>query len=169
MERDIKDKSIDDGQEEFDHLFKLIFHHERRIAVQSIDAVEKVTRKKPWLLEKHKEQLFALLGDDPNTEMKWHLAQIASRMNLSPGEFRRVWALLTHWTNNPNESKMVRVNSLQSLFDLYAKSGDPVLLSSFQNTVRKMERERIPSISARIKKLRGLYRQQNAPAHPPVH
>jgi len=148
-----------DSQEKFDSLFKLIFHHERRVAVPAIDAVEKVTRKRPQLLVNHKEQLFALLMDDPNIEIKWHLAQIASRLCLSPVELKRIWALLSHWATNPNESKIVRVNSLQSLFDLYQTSGASELLASFQSTVQKMEKERIPSISARIKKLRSVYRQ----------
>jgi len=144
-------------QEEFNLLFKLIFHHERRIATRSIDAVEKITRKHPYFLESHKTQLWALLNDDPATELKWHLAQIVTRMELSPAEFRKVWFLLTHWVINPNESKMVRVNSLQSLFELTEKLPDPSLMQSFRNTVRSIEKERIPSISARIKTLRNKY------------
>jgi hypothetical protein len=148
-----------DSQEKFDLLFKRIFHHERAIAARSIDAVEKVTRSHPEFLQPHKEQLFALITDDPSIEMKWHLAQIISRLKLSATEFKKIWALLTHWANNPNESKIVRVNSLQSLFDLYQETSNSSLLSSFKSTVRKMERERIPSISARIKKLREQYRR----------
>lgn len=161
-------ESIIDSQLKFDQLFNLIFHHQKAIAVSSIDEVEKLTRQRPEFLEKHKAQLFALLADDPTIEIKWHLAQIAARMNLSPAEFKKVWALLTHWANNPNESKIVRVNSLQSLFDLHNKTGNPALLSSFRSTVMKIERERVPSISARIRKLRKIYlRKQHAPGWSP--
>lgn len=147
-----------ESQDEFDQLFKLIFHHERIVAVKAIDAVEKITRKRPDFLISHKLQLFALLTDDPNIEVKWHLAQVLSRLSLSPLEFKRVWSLLTHWAINPGESKMVRVNSLQSLFDLYLTRKDSSLLDNFRSTIRRMERERVPSISARIRRLRKLYK-----------
>jgi hypothetical protein len=161
------DKAIDigievDSQEKFDLLFKLIFHHEKNIATRSIDAVEKITRNSPAFLDSHKKQIFALINDDPNIEIKWHLAQIISRLQLSPKEFKRMWTLLTHWAANPNESKIVRVNSLQSLFDLYMRTDDSRLLSSFRITVRNMERERIPSISARIRQLRKQYSRKQA-------
>lgn len=144
-------------QEEFDLLFRLIFHHQRRIAMRSIDAVEKITRKHPEYLASHKQQLMALMDDDPSIEMKWHLAQIITRVELSPAEFKKIWARLTHWAVNPNESKIVRVNSLQPLFDLIGKAGQ-TLMPSFRKTVSTIERERIPSITARIRKLRKKYR-----------
>lgn len=146
-------------QEQFDMLFKLIFHHERRIAMRSIDAVEKITRKHPEYLAPHKSQIMALVVDDPSIAMKWHLAQIVSRLELQQAELTLVWSRLTHWAINPNESKIVRVNSLQSLFDLTERHATQHRMSSFRRTVKTIERERIPSISARIRNLRKKYRQ----------
>jgi len=146
-------------QDEFDMLFKLIFHHERRIAMRSIDAVEKISRKHPHFIDSHKEQLWALLNDDPTIDVKRHLVQIISRLELSTPEFRKAWSLLTHWAVNPNESRIVRVNSLQSLFELAERRTEPLLMQSFRSVVRSIERERVPSISARIRRLRNKYLQ----------
>ena len=54
---------------------------------------------------------------------------------------------------NRNESKIVRVNSLQALFTLLPK--DDKLKDDFKFLLSGVERESIPSLKARIKKLKN--------------
>jgi hypothetical protein len=140
-------------QESFDDLFALVFHHERPLVMRAADTVEKITRKHPEYLYPHKTQLLSVLKSAEYKELKWHIAQLIPRIHLTREELNEVWHTLTYWSRNPNESKIVRVNSLQGLFDLSQKSPD--LKDDFEKTLHSLEHEHIPSIQARIRKLSG--------------
>jgi hypothetical protein len=141
-------------QGNFDELFKLIFHYERALVVRAADAVEKITRKHPEYLEPHKNQLLNILKGADHKELKWHIAQLITRVSLSQEELTDVWHILTYWALNRNENKIVRVNALQGLFDISRQH--PHIGSDFENTIEQTSHELIPSIQARIRKLRKI-------------
>ena len=146
-------------QEAFDDLFKLLLHHERLLVMRAADAVEKVTVRRPEFLLPHKHQLFALLKGAIHKELKWHLALIITRVPLSPEELEDVWTDLNYWLQNANESKIVRVNALQGLFDLSRRY--PGMGRRFKEALSQVHHERIPSIQARVRKLEKLGRPED--------
>jgi len=83
----------------------------------------------------------------------WHLAQLLSRLHLNRTEFRNSWNILTKWAKDKTNSRIVRVNSLQALFDLLSQ--DKILLGDFNLLLYELEEENIPSIKARIKMIRS--------------
>ena len=85
-------------------------------------------------------------------DLKWHLALIASRLELKTEELGIVWDKLTQWAKDKKESKIVRVNSIQTLFDLTKQNGE--LKRDFDLTIQEIEAENIPSINARLRKLK---------------
>jgi hypothetical protein len=141
-------------QESFDQLFGLLFHHERTLVMRAADAVEKVTIAHEEFLEPHKFQLLSLLKSAVHKELKWHIAQLVPRLSLSPGEFGEAWSILAYWAQNPNESKIVRVNSLQGLFEL--SRNVPAFKAIFEGILQNLAYESVPSLKARIKKLSRL-------------
>jgi hypothetical protein len=148
-----------DDQESFDLLFNFLLHHERLLVMRAADAVEKITTSRPEFLEPHKNQLLTLLRSSVHKELQWHLALLIYRIDLTPAEVREVWSILSYWTQNPNESKIVRVNSLQGLFELSLKYVD--FKPSFDNILATIEHEAIPSLQARIKKIKGRQAKRN--------
>ena len=144
-------RSVND-QTSFDELFRLVFHHERTLVMRAVDAVEKLTVRHPEYLKPHKSQLLHALKSADHKELKWHIAQLIPRVDLDAKELEVVWHILTYWTQNRNESKIVRVNSLQGLFDLSRRH--PEFRNDFDKTVALIEREMIPSIQARIRRIR---------------
>ncbi len=144
-------ESIHD-QVSFDALFSLLWHHERLLVMRVADAIEKITLVHREYLIPHKNQLLSLLKSGFNKELKWHLAQLVSRLQLNEEELKEVWSVLSYWVQNPNESKIVRVNSLQGLHDLAIQF--PWLREKYEQTVRRLAHEPIPSLQARIRKLR---------------
>lgn len=139
-------------QQTFDELFGLVFHHERPLVMRAVDAVEKLTSKHPEFLRPHKSQLLSVLKSADHKELKWHVAQLVPRIDLTAEELNDVWHTLAYWVLNKNESKIVRVNALQGLFDL--SKGNAGLKEEFQNIMLAMEHEMIPSIQARMKKIK---------------
>ena len=145
-----------DNQESFDELFQQLFHPDRKVVMRSADAVEKITLKNPAFLKQHKASILKLVETARHIELKWHLALIASRLELTKREFRKVWQILTDWANNKKESKIVRVNSMQGLFNLLQTNQE--LKQDFNLTLNRIEKENIPSINERIKKIKKAMR-----------
>ncbi|PID78141.1 MAG: hypothetical protein CSB21_01560 [Deltaproteobacteria bacterium] len=138
-------------QKDFDELFNLLFSKDRLIVMRAADAIEKITLKNPEYLEKYNQELINLINNAVDKELKWHLALIAPRLNLTIDESIIVWRKLTNWAKDKNESKIVRVNSIQALFDLANKNEE--LKKDFDLTIQEIETENIPSIKARLKKI----------------
>src|SRR5688572_12391768 len=140
-------------QHTFDELFSLVFHHERTLVMRAIDAVEKVTLKHPEFLISHKSQLLEVLNSADHKELKWHIAQLIPRVDLTVAELKNVWYKLAYWSLNKTESKIVRVNGLQGLFDLSKVNSE--LKDDLEKIISTMEHEMTPSIQARIRKLKS--------------
>lgn len=139
-------------QDSFDDLFVLVFHHQRPVVIRAVDAVEKVTIDHPEYLQPHKAQLMSVLKSADHKELKWHIAQLMPRLRLSEDELREVRNIFAYWALNKYESKIVRVNALQGLFDLSLKHPD--VKNDVLMAISAMEHDRIPSIQARIRRLR---------------
>jgi hypothetical protein len=143
------------NQEDFDLLMNELLSEERIVAMRAADAVEKITIHHKEFLQAHKQTLFRLAENAINKELKWHLALLILRLKLNPEEKRKAWKILKQWALDKKESRIVRVNALQGLYEL-AHDGSPAYNNDLQNIIVKLEAENIPSISARIKKLRKL-------------
>ena len=139
-------------QNDFDELFRHLYSDDRLIIMRAIDAIEKITLNNPALLAKHKSELIKFLDKAQDKEFKWHLVLLVSRLKLTLEELGQVWTILTEWAKDKSESKIVRVNSLQALHDLTLNNKE--LKQDFELTIQRIERENIPSLNARIRKLK---------------
>ena len=144
--------SIDD-QRKFDNLFHLVFHNERTLVIRAADAIEKITAIRPEFLKPHKNQLLEALNTAHHKELKWHIARLIARIGLTETELNDVWHKLSYWALNKSESKITRVSALQGLFDL--SMANPVLKGDFEMIVVALGHEMIPSIQAKIRKLKN--------------
>lgn len=141
-----------DHQEAFDKLFKYLFSGERLISMRAIDSVEKITRKHPEFLGRYNSELLQLMDTANHKEFKWHLAQLISRVDFRGSQLIRVWKQLTDWAVDKSESKIVRVNSLQALYDI--QQSHPEFREDFHNTSRMVQKDGIKSINARIRQFK---------------
>lgn len=140
------------GQAQFDELFQGLSHHDRKIKMRAADAVEKLTVSNPGYLLKHKTEILQLCNAAHNIEFKWHLALLIPRLPLREEEIAFAWTLLNAWANDQKESKIVRVNSLQALFQLTKLN--PRLRGDFRKLITNLDKEGVPSISARVRKIK---------------
>lgn len=85
-------------------------------------------------------------------ELKWHLAFLIPRLHLGNKQFDYAWNTLSNWAKDITNSRIVRVNSIQGLFEMMKQKGE--LEKDFSLTLSELEKENIPSVNARIRKLR---------------
>jgi hypothetical protein len=139
-------------QKEFDKLFSCLVHENSVVVMRSADAVEKITRQHPEYLFPHTAELYRLLEHAHQKELKWHIAQLITRVHHTAAKLNRVVKTLTAWALDQYESKIVRVNAIQGLSELAVQY--PKLKINFMRIINIVEKENIPSINARIRKLR---------------
>jgi hypothetical protein len=106
------------NQNDFDELFKYLFHADRLIVMRAADSIEKITINNPQYLKKHKTEIIELCNVAKDKELKWHLALFIPRLNLKNIEFKNAWDILTTWAKDKNNSRILRVNSIQGLYEM---------------------------------------------------
>jgi len=140
------------SQNDFDVLFDCLHSDDRLIVMRAADAVEKITIKHIDYLNGHKEEVLAFCKRADNIEFKWHLALLLPRLSLSENEYTYVLETLSSWLLDPEESKIVRVNAMQALFE-FSKQNSTVK-EKLDNIMNEVEKENLPSLLARIRKIR---------------
>lgn len=140
-------------QGDFDELFTFMAHPERPIRMRAADAVEKISLDHPEYLQDHVAELFDLCKTAVDKEFKWHLALLLSRPVFSKSEANRAWTILMEWARDKTSSRITRVNALEGLYRLCRT--ETHRLPQFKKLLDKLTNENIPSLNARIRKIRG--------------
>ena len=119
------------------------------IAMRAADAVEKLTRKQPEPLQRLKKELLGLAEETSQQELRWHLAAMIPRLQLSHAEQRRAAGILTQYLQD--KSSMVKTFALQALFDLSLRHTG--LRPQVEELLRAALRTGTPAMRARSRKL----------------
>jgi hypothetical protein len=152
LEKSQKLCSLISNQDQFDSLFSYLFSSDRKVIMRAADVIEKITIDHPSYLNSHKKEILVLSNNAKDKELVWHLALLIPRIPLTKLEIQKVWEILTNWAIHFKEGRIVRVNSLQSLWDLSIKHSE--YTGYFKKLLSKIEKENIPSLNARIRKIR---------------
>ena len=139
-------------QKDFDDLFKCLYHHDRIVVMRAADCIEKITSAKATYLTKYKMEILDLSRTSTDKELVWHLAQLIPRLNLNGNDFKEAWKILSRWALDKSCSRIVRVNSLEALSHLVQRNDSA--LKQFSDILSELEQEKIPSIKARIKRIK---------------
>ncbi len=128
--------------------------------MRAADVIEKITRRHDAWLRPYTREVIRLMERAQHKELKWHLAQLSSRLMLSTSDLALVWKNLSAWCLDASESRIVRVNSLQALWELQTRG--PGLHAKLRRILKKMGDENIPSIQARIRKIQHNIKKQRS-------
>lgn len=134
----------------FGALFDGMTHGDPVIRARSADAVEKITRTRPDLLEPFKKRLLTEIASIPQQEVRWHVAQMIPRLALSPRERDMAVKLLLGWVDS-EKSRIVKTFSLQALADI-SKDDDTVKKAAMEK-LKEAVNGGVPSMAARARKL----------------
>ncbi len=119
------------------------------VRMRAADAAEKVTVERPDLLRPFKAVLLRRVSLSQQQEVRWHLAQMITRLPLDRAERRRVVALLNSYLRD--QSGIVRVFSMQALADLALQ--DAGLRPGITRRLRSLTRTGTPAMRSRGRKL----------------
>lgn len=119
------------------------------IRMRCADAVEKITAVRPEYLTPYKKRVIRLAAVVEQQEVRWHLAQLFSRLTLSAPERGRVVEILTEYLTDT--SRIVKTFAMQALADIAVQ--DSELRSPIMERVKRLTRTGSPAMKSRGRKL----------------
>ena len=135
----------------FPQLVSLFWSEDAVVRMRAVDAAEKVTREHPEWLAPYRKQLLGLLAGTERQELRWHLAVMVPRLNLSQKERQAASAALYRYLED--RSSIVKAFALEGLADL-AKTDTSIRIRVIE-TLQKATRSGTPAMRARGRKLLG--------------
>jgi hypothetical protein len=119
------------------------------IRMRAADAVEKITSKHPELLQPYKSKIIQQVSKIEQQEVRWHVAQLFSRLLLTHGERRGAVGILNNFMKD--KSKIVRTFSMQALADIAEK--DTELRAPIIEKLEELTKTGSPAMKSRGKKV----------------
>ena len=116
----------------FAQVIEALWHEQPVVRMRAADAAEKTSAQNPRLLAPYKAELLGLLDEASQQELRWHLAQIVPRLDLTRAERQRAAAALRQYLGD--RSSIVKTFALQALSDLAEK--DEALRSEVLELIR---------------------------------
>ncbi|MBL7183863.1 MAG: hypothetical protein ISS50_05375 [Anaerolineae bacterium] len=133
----------------FEVVFCAMLSDDPVIRMRSADAVEKITASHPEYLQPHKTKLIQQVAKIEQQEVRWHVAQMIPRLELSEEERAVVVEILLNYLND--KSKIVKTFSMQALADLAEQ--DASLRSQVIPLLEELTRTGSPAMKSRGRKL----------------
>jgi hypothetical protein len=144
----------------FEDVFKGIFNEDPIIRMRSADAIEKVSKKHPDLLQPFKNRLINEVSKIKQQEVQWHVAQMFSYLELTNSDIKKIAKILFLFIDSSN-SNIVKVFSLQTLVDIALT--DSSIKSKIMDKLKQMVNNGSPAVVNRCNKL--MYKLSNNVNH----
>lgn len=139
----------------FGELFEGMLDANPLIRMRAADAVEKITVEHPEYLRPYKKKLTQQVAQIEQQEVRWHVAQLFSRLELSKAERRRVVGILSGYLKD--KSKIVKTFAMQALADIAGQ--DAELRAPIIKKLETLTRTGSPAMKSRGRKLLAKLKQ----------
>jgi hypothetical protein len=134
-------------------MMECLWDDDPAVANRAAHALERVTRDggpvAASILAGWKAALLGLLAEATENKLRWHLALVVPRMELTHDECRRAAQALQSWLED--ESSIVKTMAMQGLYDLTRQ--DASLLPLVVDLLRIFSRTGTPAVQARSRLL----------------
>lgn len=128
------------------------------LRMRCADAVEKLTAVHPEYLRPYKKRLIEHVAKTDQQEVRWHVAQLFSRLEWSPKERRVIVDILRNYLTD--KSKIVKTFSMQALAEISEQ--DAALRPQIVKLLERLTRTGSPAMHARGKKLLARLKTRNS-------
>lgn len=115
------------------------------IANRAVDALERASAQKPAILAPWKDLLLGRMADATEKKLRWNLALLVSRIELSPHEIERAASILRTYLDD--SSSLVKTAAMHGLAGLARQS--PAMLPEVLDLLRMLSRSGTPAMRAR--------------------
>lgn len=119
------------------------------LRMRCADAVEKISARRPELLQPHKSQLIELAANSKQQEVRWHAAQMISRLALNASEHQAVIEILQSYLDD--KSSIVKTFAMQALADI--ATGDATFRPQIIALLKNLVVSGTPAMQARGRRL----------------
>ena len=119
------------------------------VCMRAADALEKISRDPAISFQSHKAHLMNLLTETTQQELRWHLAVVLPRLQLTNSECRLVAKTLESYLED--RSSIVKTFAMQGLADLTNQY--PSSRLGVTDLIRSLVRTGTPAMRARGRKL----------------
>lgn len=133
----------------FPALIDGMHHNDELVRMRAADAVEKLTLTNPQLIRPFKRRLISLARRVEQQKLRWHLAQMLPRLELSRQDRRVVASILRGYLKD--HSRIVKTFAMQGLADLAEQ--DCRLLAQVRRVISTLVRTGSPAMKSRGRKL----------------
>ncbi len=131
----------------FAELTQLVENENELVRMRAADAIEKITKRHPDWLQPYAHKLVNEWSSIEQQEVRWHIALLFPRVQLTQLQRQQVIKNLMAWLQPTTKSSIVRVFSLQALFELKVGNIGALLAEILDNAATP------PSLRTRAKKL----------------
>ncbi|MBI5302426.1 MAG: hypothetical protein HY868_09830 [Chloroflexi bacterium] len=142
----------------FDAVFNAMLSDDPVLRMRAADAVEKITATRPDLLRPHKRTLLTRVALIEQQEVRWHVAQLISRLILTPRERRAAIEILDTYFGD--KSSIVKTFAMQALADLVTQ--DEKLRAPVIARLTELVRTGTPAMKSRGRKLLAILRSERS-------
>jgi hypothetical protein len=133
----------------FEVVFNAMLSDDPIIRMRSADAVEKITAEHPEYLQPCKEKLIQQVAKVDQQEVRWHVAQMFPRLELTKEERVVVVEILLDYLDD--KSKIVKTFSMQALADFAER--DTSIRPQVVKLLEELTRTGSPAMQSRGRKL----------------
>jgi hypothetical protein len=133
----------------FDIIFKGMSCDDPILRMRCADVVEKVSAQHPEYLVPYKRKLINKVSKINQQEVRWHVAQLFSRLELTNNDRKEVLKILSDYLKD--KSKIVKTFSMQALADIAEQ--DENLKPGIIQKLETLTQEGSPAMKNRGRKL----------------
>src|SRR6476646_11310666 len=115
------------------------------VRMRCSDAIEKSTAEHPEYLAPYRKRLIQLAEVAEQQEVRWHMAQLLSRIDWKASERRRVLRIMSVYLKDP--SSIVKTFAMQTMADMAAQ--DSRLCAPIVEKLKSLTRNGTPAMKCR--------------------
>jgi hypothetical protein len=134
---------------EFHLVFDAMLGPDPVVRLRAADAVEKITRRRPDLLQGLESRVLTEVAAIDQQEVRWHVAQLLPRLALTPPQRAQAITILRGFLDD--DSRIVRTFAMQAVADL--AEHDEEMRSWVLPLLAELTRTGTPAMRSRGRKL----------------
>jgi HEAT repeat protein len=133
----------------FQEVFLGLDSQDPLVCMRAADALEKITARRPELLQPYKAGLIERARRADQQELRWHAAQMLPRLELNDDERRQAVEILMDYLKD--KSSIVKTFTMQALADLAEQ--DAGLWDDVINILQDLTQKGTPAMQSRGRKI----------------